>query len=151
MSTNYYIQYRDCACCGAVGKRIHLGKSSIGWTFALRVSPDKGINDLNDIISLLKSECTSLKHPSSRGRLIDEYGTEISIDQFVQRVTDRRNEKRITEGWTSFGSGLQTEEQFHLLNHSERGPNGLLRRKIDGHFVIGHGEGTWDLLSVDFS
>ena len=49
MGTNYYWHKRhDCEQCGAKAPRIHIGKASCGWAFALHVYPDKGINKLKD-------------------------------------------------------------------------------------------------------
>jgi hypothetical protein len=39
---------------------------------------------------------------------------------------------------------------FHRDNESVEGPNGLLRAAIGGS-CIGHGEGTWDLITGEFS
>jgi len=45
----------------------------------------------------------------------------------------------------------RTEADFHRENHSEPGPNNLVRHKIDDVHCIGHGEGTWDLITGEFS
>lgn len=47
--------------------------------------------------------------------------------------------------------GYINEEDFHKCNQSERGPNGLLRHKIDGKHCISHGQGTWDCIVGEFS
>lgn len=48
MGTNYYLQKNVCGCCGRPEKQIHIGKSSAGWAFALRVYPHDGIKDYDD-------------------------------------------------------------------------------------------------------
>ena len=37
------------------------------------------------------------------------------------------------------------------MNYAEPGPNGLVRAKINGVHCIGHGEGTWDYITGEFS
>lgn len=46
-------------------------------------------------------------------------------------------------------SGYKSWAHFHEVNHSEEGPNGILRRRIGGN-CIGHGAGTWDLIVGEF-
>ena len=45
----------------------------------------------------------------------------------------------------------QNWPEFHKANHSEPGPKGLLRHKLDPQHCIGHGHGTWDLIVGEFS
>jgi hypothetical protein len=65
--------------------QIHIGKSSGGWCFALRVYPDNGVHTLTD-----------WRHFAARlvgegWRVEDEYGTEHTLDD-LWRVVER-------EGW----------------------------------------------------
>ncbi len=50
MGTNYYWSPPDakCATCGHVKESLHIGKSSAGWAFSLRIHPELGINCLDD-------------------------------------------------------------------------------------------------------
>lgn len=71
MGTNYYLQKNVCGCCGRPEKQIHIGKSSAGWAFALRVYPHDGIKDYDDWNSLiLRCEETG----DGIDRIVDEYG-----------------------------------------------------------------------------
>jgi hypothetical protein len=47
-------------------------------------------------------------------------------------------------------SRYKSEAEFHRANQSERGPNNLLRSKIDGVHCVGH-DGMCDLIAGDFS
>jgi hypothetical protein len=47
--------------------------------------------------------------------------------------------------------GYDSWLQFHQMNHSEKGPKGLLRHKIEGGHCIKHGVGTWDCILGEFS
>jgi len=41
MGTNYYLQGKVCVHCGvADGGPLHIGKSSAGWNFGLRIYPE---------------------------------------------------------------------------------------------------------------
>ena len=129
MGTNYYIldNSEKCNQCGHGEKRIHIGKSSDGWCFALHVFPPE-INDLQDWIEIFK-----------KNQIIDEYGSNISIENMIETITLRSVEKR------------NLDKDFHRYNFSQDGPNGLVRSIRDPAFCIGHGDGTWDLMVGDFS
>lgn len=138
MGTNYYFHDQEpCESCGRPFEALHIGKSSAGWCFALRVHPDKGINSLND----WKREfalCGDGVNPISTVKIIDEYGNRITPAEMLAEIVDRS-----TGGaWTH---AALTE------NSAIAGPNGLARRKADGRHCIGHGDGTYDLLAGEFS
>lgn len=137
MGTNYYWSGHVCAACGRGDEPLHIGKASAGWCFALHVYKD-GPRNLEDWKSTWET-----------GRITDEYGDTIHRDDLLARITERRDEK----GWehTNWSGYYESEDDFHAKNHSERGPHGLLRHRIDGRHCIGHGAGTWDLLQGDFS
>lgn len=130
MGTNYYlVQQTPCECCGRPYEDLHIGKSSWGWCFALRVHPDLGIVDLDDWRKLWAGR-----------RVRDEYGTDIPIEEMEQIIIDRRS----TRGGPPTADWLRQ-------NSAVPGPNGLIRHRIDGQHCIGHGEGTWDLIQGEFS
>jgi hypothetical protein len=152
---NYYLHTRAHWVTTHLSSSIHLGMSAYGWTFALHVMPECGILDLADMIKWIES-----KLGSDRSRIMDEYGSNYSLLQFLQVITMRSNAARIKNGWdydwwslpeVSEVRNYNSEYQFHEINRSERGPSGLLRRQIDGEHCIGHGNGTWDLCIGDFS
>jgi hypothetical protein len=71
MGTNYYLveQEEKCPHCGRAdeGKRLHIGKSSAGWVFALHVIPEEGLNCLLD---------WERKFQEPGWKILDEYGRE---------------------------------------------------------------------------
>ena len=139
MGTNYYIeQDPPCKECGRGWEQYHIGKSSGGWCFSLHVDPDNGINTLEDIKGLWKGK-----------DIVDEYGDRISKKEMFSVITKRigswKHEKeKYPFGYTSWAA-------FHKTNSSENGPNNLLRHKIDGTHCIGHGDGTYDYITGEFS
>ena len=83
MGTNYYLNIptgRVCPTClhQKPSKSLHIGKSSRGWVFALRVYPEQGINTLDDWIPLLDT-----------GVIRDEYDEEFSKNDLINIITDR--------------------------------------------------------------
>lgn len=147
MGTNFYLQKPDSNICPHChrrdeGERLHIGKSSAGWCFALHVHPENGINTLDDWRNLW----------SAQGNfIIDEYGDRVSIDDMELRITVRSTEKDFDSDKLWWFRSYRSEQEFHSSNYSERGPNGLLRRRVDGIHCIGHGEGTYDYITGDFS
>ncbi len=130
MGTNYYwLRETKPACehCGrpAEVETIHIGKSSAGWCFSLHVT--------DEIRSLIDWE----SRWTSGGRIEDEYGRPLSPSQMRDVITLR-----------SFGSrGCRFD---YVANHAQPGPLGLVRHRIGEH-CAGHGEGTWDLITGEFS
>ncbi len=157
MGTNYYwTKGTKCEHCGAEKEaiRLHIGKSSAGWCFALRVYP-KGVEigpETTLSISGLR-DWFGLFDEYPEGEIVNEHDEIISVAHMAQIITCRYNgqtwERRIfaatQEPWTP-----ETEARFHAQNFSERGPNFLLRSRI-GDNCTGHGEGTWDLFDREFS
>ena len=140
MSTNYYLYER-----GNLLERLerneplerHIGKSSGGWCFALRIYPAENINSLTDWYWRFKRNNNIIK---------DEYGYEISINEMLRIITERSRPPRVFYPTDR----CPTEESMLRLNHAVYGPNNLLRSKIGDH-CSGHGPGTWDLMPGDFS
>lgn len=131
MGTNFYLRTgggNKCEHCGRSDEiqERHIGKSSAGWCFSLRVYPDDGINDLCDWIGLFHS-----------GRIFDEYGDEISSQSMMATITERKGLRALPR-------------TFHQENDSEAGPNNLARHRIGRHCVR-HGAGTWDCIDGEFS
>ena len=141
MGTNYYLyQSPPCECCGRPYEPLHIGKSSAGWCFGLHVMPEDGINTLDDWRKLWNQPGAVIK---------DECDTVISAQEMELTITARcRFEEWDDRRW--WGYRYRSEEHFHDVNESERGPNGLLRHRID-RYCIGHGEGPWDYMVGEFS
>lgn len=139
MSTVYSLIYTP------TGQERNLGYSSSGWTFGLRQIPDWGIFGLEEL---------QLAFMSDDFLILDEYGRELSPDQFIEVVTDRRKDRDWDSDWWKIPRDLigqpiyGSEVEFHHCNSSMRGPNGLLRRQILSPYVISHGSGTWDVLEA---
>lgn len=133
MGTNYYLHRPD-------EDPLHIGKSSVGWCFSLHVIPEKGINDLQDWVDLWQA-------PGAR--IEDEYGRDVPPDKMFWKIAgrSRASDWAETEVWPNLH---QSEEAFHSANHSERGPNGLLRSQI-GRYCVSHGAGSWDCFVGEFS
>lgn len=126
MGTNYYLEAEPpCPCCGRGYDRKHIGKSSAGWCFALHVYPDEGIRDLRD---------WQMRWLTSGRDIVDEYGQKVAPKEMFSLITER--------SWPI---------ELLVNRYSARGPNGLLRHRLDGTFCIAHGEGTWDCCVGDFS
>jgi hypothetical protein len=156
MGTNYYLVSKPPLASWHLSKKIHLGKSVPGWTFALHVVPECGINDLPEMITWLERRIKT-----NRSKIVDEHNKEFTLLQFLEVVTKRSHPERIKKGWDNGWWAIQpaplrfcrytSEDKFHKINCSQRGPSGLLRRQVDGTVCIGHGAGTWDLCAGKFS
>lgn len=131
MGTNYYLIIND-----DNDKKLHIGKSSGGWVFSLRIYPDVGINDLDDWIPMF-----------SKGTIVDEYNDVISYQQLMMLITERRSNKQWDE--RTYDYPYSDEQSFHKYNYSERGPNNLFRSVLDSHCVK-HGAGTWSCFANEF-
>lgn len=137
MGTNYYLHTDKphCETCTCHGP-LHIGKSSAGWCFSLHVIPERGLNNLDDWSSAWSADGSVIKN---------EYGEEITREQMMMFITERSFPRHDGPPY-----GYSSEAQFHEQNHSQLGPNGLVRHAIGSH-CIGHGEGTWDLIPGEFS
>jgi len=149
MGTNYYLKKKGaCPCCKRdYDKKLHIGKSSAGWCFALHIMPERGINDLDDWQKLW----------SEPGSIIEtEDGEQITPEQMVEIITQRSRDKSVDEIFRTnpgaFGHWYSTAREFYNRNGAIPGPNKLLRHRIDpfGHCVK-HGAGTWDCIEGEFS
>ena len=131
MGKNYYIYispedvYKEC-------EKLHIGKSSAGWVFSLRVHRDRGINTLYDWLPIILNNQNIIR---------DEYGTHIQVQYLLETITCRKRDKPVT--WT---------DSDWSMNNAEPGPNNLVRSREYGGFYNGrvHGEGTWDYCDYDF-
>jgi len=80
MSTNYYVQlFED------PGTKLHIGKSSAGWKFSLRVHPDRDINTFYDWLKVL-SRVSSV--------ITDEYGRVVQFGDMVRTIAVRGSNLR---------------------------------------------------------
>lgn len=139
MGTNYYLKKNCWNICGRPSEEIHIGKSSFGWCFLLHVTNE--IKTLEDWISLFNERKYIIfrKH-----KIFDEYGREISIKEMESIILDRKHAP-----WKE-NSHYKTPEEFYNANNAESGPNNLARCKLGGG-CVGHGDGTYDLITGYFS
>jgi hypothetical protein len=119
---------------------LHIGKSSAGWTFALHVIPERGLNDLENWELLLSETAGAL--------IVDEYGKALTLDELLNVIRERG---RAGTAPRSAPNGYTDWPAFHAANHSVDGPGGLVRSRVDGKRCIKHGEGTWDCYVGEFS
>lgn len=139
MGTNYYAEIN--------GEKLHVGKSSVGWHFAVRVYPERQINSLDDWLHMLRS---------NHAVITDEYGQSVSFTDLVAVITDRRSLHPAIDSvrelvWHGVYSSV---ENFLDANHAEFGLNGLVRSRIENFArggCVGHGAGTWDYVVGEFS
>lgn len=137
MGTNYYLHKNVCSHCNRGDEPIHIGKSSAGWCFSLHVI-------LGEIESL-----EEWKKEFEKGQIRDEYGADVTVEEMLKTITERQCDKDWNRNWGNSG-GYADEADFHRNNESERGPRGLLRHRI-GRYCVAHGEGTYDLITGEFS
>ena len=131
MSNNYYLHSPVCETCGRGDAPLHIGKSSVGWCFALHVDPDNGINDLPDWERLWSA-------PGAR--IVDECEDPVSVEDMRIIITDRH--------WFRTS---EVNPSWYESNHAEPGPNNMARSRIEAGHCIAHGAGTWDCIVGEFS
>ena len=127
MGTNYYARLNACVSCGR-SDELHIGKSSAGWCFGLRVYPDRGIDDLDDWRPIFAT-----------AEIRDESDKPVDAGRMLAIITDR-----------SFDGGEWTNSTLRA-NYAKRGPAGLARHVAGIGVCVGHGVGTWDLMDGEFS
>jgi hypothetical protein len=93
MGTNYFWREDPCSKCGR-GDEIHIGKSSAGWEFSFHGT---------DEIRSWKGWQDKLQ---SGGLIFDEYGREVSLDDFRNTVENR-----------SHPSGLKNHTDYCAKHH----------------------------------
>ena len=134
MGTNYYWRPESNVCkeCGHdPTEEIHIGKSSMGWCFALHVTEE--IESLTDWRGIWRSGV---------GSIFTEYGSLVTADEMLRIITDRVGRR---------GPTFEDDQDFLDTNHAVLGPKGLLRSRIDGSHCTAHGSGTWDIMPGEFS
>jgi hypothetical protein len=132
MGTNYYLKKNICKCCNRYDE-LHIGKSSVGWCFSLHVIPEQGINNL---------DCWRSEFAAPGTEIRDEYNEPVTVDDMVNIITKR----------VRWAGGEPWDMEMMRQNHAEPGPNGLVRHAVsESSRCIGHGEGTYDYITGDFS
>ena len=122
VGTNYYYHKQGrCAHCGRTDDGLHIGKSSAGWRFALRVHKYDGINSLADWEALWKSG----------GIILDEYGDDVPADEMLKMITQRSHPNGLRAH-----TGENMGPYWHAMN-------------VD--VVVMPGNATYDLCNYEFS
>ncbi len=87
MGTNYYLHRDCCPHCGRGDDRLHIGRSSAGWCFALHVDHEEGINSLDDWKAIW-----SLPN----AKIIDEYGRQHTPEEMLATITERSHPRGLS-------------------------------------------------------
>lgn len=89
MGTNYYLEAKPaCKECGRPHERRHIGKSSAGWVFSLRIYPE-GPRNLEDWIALFYE---------ADAQIFDEYGTQLTPEAMIEKIAGRSHPKGLQRG-----------------------------------------------------
>lgn len=75
MGTNYYVIKNKCECCKRYDQEYHIGKASGGWAFSFQGYTWNKLTSWKDWKEFLKDQ-----------QIVDEYGEEISYNEFVEMV-----------------------------------------------------------------
>ena len=81
MGTNYYARIDTCKECNRADE-IHIGKSSVGWRFAVRVHEDRYVD--------YKSFCEFISS-GMKVRLWDEYGKPVIKHEFLEMIKNKED------------------------------------------------------------
>ena len=125
MGTNYFAIVN----LGGPRVKLHIGKSSIGWCFALHVTD--GIASLADWRRVWAQAFVTIE---------DEYGAPIDADAMLEIIKDR-----------VFQRPSQPEAAWFVDNCATRGPHGLARQTYHATMPPDPANDTYTLISGDFS
>jgi hypothetical protein len=136
MGTNYYWHpsgERICSHCKSETDSLHIGKSSAGWCFSLRVhlDADPPIDSLEAWQERWKT-----------GGIFNEYDEPVSVAEMLDIITNR--------SW----DGPVSSPRKLAESSARAGPNGLLRHCAQtrwGTMDVREGPGTYDLCNYEFS
>ena len=121
MGTNYYVHYNICECCERHDV-MHVGKSSYGWAFALRVATPEIMakewekEEQKDLPKNFEEWCELFKREDIE--IWDEYSREITAEKMIDIITNRKN-----------------------IKHCDP----------DGSHCLSNGKGTWDHMVGEYS
>ena len=82
MGTNYYVRTDICKCCSRGEEEIHIGKSSMGWSFTFHATDD--IRSYKQWVSFLTLNSRAI---------FDEYGDNVTLDYFIEMVNNKKDAK----------------------------------------------------------
>ncbi len=102
MGTNYYVETNDTTPNGIECEKLHIGKSSMGWVFSLRVYPERGINSLYDWMPIILDNQNVIR---------DEYGHNITAAEMLRTIAVR--------GPNNLGRDREVSEYGRTHTHGE--------------------------------
>lgn len=91
MNDKYGMPYLETVL-GKIIEKIHIGKKSCGWRFLFQIHNDLYSKNIQSCIDFLKRQTET-----GMWRFIDEYGEEISIDDFESMVRNSLDQMTIEE------------------------------------------------------
>lgn len=89
---------------------IHLGKRSAGWKFLWNFHKDEYYHDLESLRSFISS-----------GRIVNEYGDELGVEEFMQMALEWGQE----DGWDQESYYKENPESRSIWSRPERYVDGL--------------------------
>lgn len=114
MGTNYYLKTPSCPHCGHKGNRLHIGKSSSGWFFGLRVYADSQY-DLTSFDVAKIDELEDWRPLFDKFEIVNEYGEQISAHEMIREITERNHPRgllsRVTAGPEHMGPYATAEHR----------------------------------------
>jgi hypothetical protein len=137
MSTNYYLYKNICPCCGKGKDKLHIGKSAVGWCFALHIDNLYCSDHNSEFPRSFKEWKTLFTDPHNK--IFDEYEREVHYLTMIDIITDRKGRKE------------PPNEKFCLENQCEVGPRNLARCKKNQYCIGNGGEETYDYCVGEFS
>ena len=142
MGTNYYAfidRPTPCSTCGHrdEGVRIHIGKSSVGWCFALHVYP----GDTSETGGLVIEDKAGWDAVFARPdvEIQDEDGYFVETETVLECIEHRS------------GGDVGPVTAWLAKNRALAGPNNLARHALEPGHCVRHGDGTWDEMVGTFS
>lgn len=125
MSTNYYAHID----LGGPVVRLHIGKSSAGWCFALHVTDE--ITSLDDWRKVWDQPFVTI---------VDKYGDTVTPAEMLATITIQ-----------SWGGARDRGSPWWDRNHAAPGPRGLARQTHNATLPPDPRNDTYTLISGDFS
>ena len=105
MGTNYYLHEKACPACKRLEHPIHIGKSSAGWVFALRIRQAEWENELPASWAEWKAK---IEDPASV--VVNEYGDSVTAEDMVRCITERSHSR---------GLNRRSVDGRHCVGHGE--------------------------------
>ena len=95
------------------GTNIHLGKRSSGWKFCWNFHKEKYYKDKESLLKFIRS-----------GRVVDEYGTEMNVEEFITMALE----------WGQPNGLVADEKYFNSTEHHRwmSNPSDYFDKEIDG-------------------